>query len=85
MAGNITPENTVVLSPLSPERTDAPLPVAPPELDPETLRSGLRDFLQELRDAQRERVNMLSFTSYVVIVTLAANMVSNTSCLVIVR
>lgn len=55
-AGNVTPDNTVVLRPVSPERTDAPLPVALKELDPETLRSGLRDFLQELREAQRERV-----------------------------
>lgn len=52
----MTPDNTVVLRPVSPERTDAPLPVALKELDPETLRSGLRDFLQELREAQRERV-----------------------------
>lgn len=56
MAGNVTPDNTVVLRPVSPERTDTPLPVAPPELDPETLRSGLRDFIQELREAQRDRV-----------------------------
>lgn len=60
VAGNITPDNILMLRPLSPERTDAPLPVAPPELDPETLRSGLRDFLQELRDAQRERVTTLA-------------------------
>lgn len=59
MAGNVTPDNTIVLRPLSPERTDAPLPVALPELDPETLRSGLRDFLQELREAQRGRVMQL--------------------------
>lgn len=56
MAANVTPDNTIVLRPLSPERTDAPLPVAQPELDPETLRSGLRDFLKELREAQRGRV-----------------------------
>lgn len=62
VAGNITPDNTVMLRPLSPERTDAPLPVALPELDPETLRSGLRDFMQELRVAERERVNF-TFTT----------------------
>lgn len=33
------------------------MPPAQPELDPDTLRSGLRDFLQELRDAHRQRVN----------------------------
>lgn len=42
--------------PVSPDRGDAPLPLPLPELDPETLRCGLRDFLQELRDAQRDRV-----------------------------
>lgn len=41
---------------MSPERGDTPLPLPQPELDPDTLRSDLRDFLQELREAQRERV-----------------------------
>lgn len=58
----MTPDNTIMLRPVSPERTDAPLPVAPPELDPETLRSGLRDFLLELREAQRDRVMLSTIT-----------------------
>lgn len=41
---------------MSPERGNTPLPLPQPELDPDTLRSDLRDFLQELREAQRERV-----------------------------
>ena len=49
-----TPDNALGLRPLSPEKGDTPMPL--PELDPETLRCGLRDFLQELRDAQRDRV-----------------------------
>lgn len=32
------------------------LPLLQPELDPDTLRSDLRDFIQELRETQRERV-----------------------------
>lgn len=49
-----TPDNTLGSGAVSPERGDTPLPQS--ELDPDSLRSGLRDFLQELRDAQRERV-----------------------------
>lgn len=45
---------------MSPERGDTPLPLPQPELDPDTLRSDLRDFLQELREAQRERVKECS-------------------------
>ena len=45
---------------VSPERGDTPLPIPLPELDPETLRGRLRDFLQELREAQRERVGWSS-------------------------
>lgn len=44
---------------MSPDRGDTPLPLPQPELDPDTLRSGLKDFLQELRDAQKERVKEL--------------------------
>uniref|UniRef100_A0A8C7KRB4 Rootletin-like n=1 Tax=Oncorhynchus kisutch TaxID=8019 RepID=A0A8C7KRB4_ONCKI len=52
-----TPDNTLGCSrPISPEQGDTPLPMPLPELDPETLRCGLRDFLQELREAQRDRV-----------------------------
>ncbi|TTV75068.1 Rootletin [Bagarius yarrelli] len=50
-----SPDNTSISCPLSPERGDTPIPLMQPDLDPETLRSGLRDFLQELREAQRER------------------------------
>ncbi|KAG7252127.1 hypothetical protein CRUP_001415, partial [Coryphaenoides rupestris] len=50
-----TPDNTFGSGAISPERGDTPLPLPLPELDPEALRSGLRDFLQELRQAQRER------------------------------
>lgn len=32
------------------------LPLLQPELDPDALRSDLRDFIQELRETQRERV-----------------------------
>uniref|UniRef100_A0A3P9BZZ5 Ciliary rootlet coiled-coil, rootletin n=1 Tax=Maylandia zebra TaxID=106582 RepID=A0A3P9BZZ5_9CICH len=42
-------------SAVSPERGDTPVPLLQSELDSETVRSGLRDFLQELRDAQKER------------------------------
>lgn len=52
-----TPDNTLGSGAVSPERGDTPLPQS--ELDPDSLRSGLRDFLQELRDAQRERVAYL--------------------------
>ncbi|MEQ2179070.1 hypothetical protein GOODEAATRI_020816, partial [Goodea atripinnis] len=48
-----TPDNTLGSGAVSPERCDTPLPQS--ELDPDFLRSGLRDFLQELRDAQREK------------------------------
>lgn len=51
-----TPDNASGSGAVSPERGDTPLPLPHLELDPETLRSGLRDFLQELRDAHRERV-----------------------------
>lgn len=51
-----TPDNTLGSGAVSPERGDTPLPLPQPELDPDTLRSDLRDFLQELREAQRERV-----------------------------
>uniref|UniRef100_A0A673XCW3 Ciliary rootlet coiled-coil, rootletin n=1 Tax=Salmo trutta TaxID=8032 RepID=A0A673XCW3_SALTR len=55
--GSSTPDNTLGCSrPISPEQGDTPLPMPLPELDPETLRCGLRDFLQELREAQRDRV-----------------------------
>uniref|UniRef100_A0A8C7GH56 Ciliary rootlet coiled-coil, rootletin n=1 Tax=Oncorhynchus kisutch TaxID=8019 RepID=A0A8C7GH56_ONCKI len=54
--GGSTPDNTLGCSrQISPERGDTPLPMPLPELDPETLRCGLRDFLQELRDSRRER------------------------------
>lgn len=46
----------ITLGSVSPERGDTPLPLPQPELDPDTLRSDLRDFLQELREAQRDRV-----------------------------
>ncbi|MBN3300756.1 CROCC protein, partial [Amia calva] len=46
-----TPERSPGSRPPSPERSDAP----PPNLDPELVRSGLRDFVQELRETQRER------------------------------
>lgn len=51
-----TPDNTLGPRAGSPERGDTPLPLPQPELDPDSLRSDLRDFLQELREAQRERV-----------------------------
>lgn len=51
-----TPDNTLGSSAASPERGNTPLPLPQPELDPDTLRNDLRDFLQELREAQKERV-----------------------------
>lgn len=54
-----TPDNTIGSGTASPERGITPLPLPQPELDNETLRSGLRDFIQELRDAQKERVTAL--------------------------
>lgn len=51
-----TPDNTLGSGAASPERGNTPLPLPQPELDPDTLRSDLRDFLQELREAQKERV-----------------------------
>lgn len=57
-----TPDNTLGSGAVSPDRVETPLPLSLSELDPETLRSGLRDFLQELRDAQKERVNNLQST-----------------------
>lgn len=51
-----TPDNTLGSGAVSPERGDTPVPLPQSELDSETVRSGLRDFLQELRDAQKERV-----------------------------
>lgn len=51
-----TPDNTLGPRAGSPERGDTPLPLPQLELDPDNLRSDLRDFLQELREAQRERV-----------------------------
>lgn len=51
-----TPDNTLSSGAVSPERGNTPLPLPQPELDPDTLRGDLRDFLQELREAQRERV-----------------------------
>lgn len=52
-----TPDITLASVATSPERGDTSLPLPQPELDPDTLRSDLRDFLQELREAQRERVS----------------------------
>lgn len=42
------------------------MPLLQSELDSETVRSGLRDFLQELRDAQKERVTGLRGTKITV-------------------
>lgn len=51
-----TPDITFVSMASSNEKAETSLPLPQPELDPDTLRSDLRDFLQELREAQRERV-----------------------------
>lgn len=53
-----TPDITFVSTAPSNERAETSLPLPQPELDPDTLRSDLRDFLQELREAQRERVSV---------------------------
>jgi hypothetical protein len=37
---------------------------APPDLDPEAVRDALRDFLQELRSAQRERVRLVKMAGW---------------------
>lgn len=52
-----TPDITFVSTASSNEKAEMSLPLPQPELDPDTLRSDLRDFLQELREAQRERVS----------------------------
>lgn len=57
-----TPDNTLGSGAVSPDGGETPLPLPQLELDSDTLRSGLRDFLQELRDAQKERVTELQTT-----------------------
>lgn len=51
-----TPDTTLNSGAASPERGELALSLLQPELDPDTLRSDLRDFIQELRETQRERV-----------------------------
>lgn len=59
-----TPDNTLGSAAVSPERGNTPVPLPQPELDPDSLRSDLRDFLQELREAQRERVTEEHVNAY---------------------
>lgn len=51
-----TPDTTLNSGAASPDRGELALPLLQPELDPDALRSDLRDFIQELRETQRERV-----------------------------
>lgn len=51
-----TPDITFVSTATTSERGETSLPLPQSEMDPDTLRSDLRDFLQELREAQRQRV-----------------------------
>lgn len=51
-----TPDITFVSTATASERGETSLPLPQSEMDPDTLRSDLRDFLQELREAQRQRV-----------------------------
>lgn len=51
-----SPDTTLNSGAASPERAELTLPLPQPEMDPDALRSDLRDFIQELRETQRERV-----------------------------
>lgn len=57
-----TPDITFVSTATTSERGETSLPLPQSELDPDTLRSDLRDFLQELREAQRQRVSRQDVT-----------------------